>query len=156
MPDYSKGKIYKIVDNTNNNVYIGSTCEPTLAHRLAQHKSDYAKYLRGVRGLTASFLILANNNYDIVLLEECDVNSRDQLFQRERYYQDLIPNINKLKNARTPEENKQVKILSRKNYELKCGINKCQCGGKYLNAASRYNKHLKTEKHTQYFMDQVD
>jgi predicted GIY-YIG superfamily endonuclease len=156
MPDYSKGKIYKIVDNTNNNVYIGSTCEPTLAHRLAQHRSDYAKYLRGVRGLTTSFLILANNNYDIVLLEECDVNSRDQLFQRERYYQDLIPNINKLKNARTPEENREVKILSRKNYELKCGTNKCQCGGKYLNATSRYNKHLKTEKHTQWFMDQVD
>ena len=156
MPDYSKGKIYKIVDNTNNNVYIGSTCEPTLAHRLAQHRSDYAKYLRGVRGLTTSFLILANNNYDIVLLEECDVNSRDQLFQRERYYQDLIPNINKLKNARTPEENREVKILSRKNYELKCGTNKCQCGGKYLNEASKYNKHLKTEKHTQWFMDQVD
>ena len=156
MPDYSKGKIYKIVDNTNNNVYIGSTCEPTLAQRLAQHRSDYAKYLRGVRGLTTSFLILANNNYDIVLLEECDVNSRDQLFQRERYYQDLIPNINKLKNARTPEENREVKILSRKNYELKCGTNKCQCGGKYLNATSRYNKHLKTEKHTQWFMDQVD
>ena len=35
MPDYNKGKIYKIVDNTNNNIYIGSTCEPTLAHRLA-------------------------------------------------------------------------------------------------------------------------
>ena len=25
MPDYQLGKIYKIVDNTNNNVYIGST-----------------------------------------------------------------------------------------------------------------------------------
>ena len=43
MPDYSKGKIYIIVDNTNNTVYIGSTCEPTLAHRLAQHKKDYLK-----------------------------------------------------------------------------------------------------------------
>ena len=85
MPDYSKGKIYKIVDNTNNNVYIGSTCEPTLAHRLAQHKKDYSKYLRGVRGLTASYLILENNNYDIVLLEACNVNSKDELFQRERY-----------------------------------------------------------------------
>ena len=156
MPDYSKGKIYKIVDNTNNNVYIGSTCEPTLAHRLAQHKKDYLKYLRGVRGLTASYLILENNNYDIVLLEACNVNSKDELFQRERYYQDLIPNINLQKNARTPVENKQVQKESQKNYELKCGTNKCQCGGKYFNVASKYKTHLKTEKHTQWFMDQVD
>ena len=156
MPNYSKGKIYKIVDNTNNNIYIGSTCEPTLAHRLAQHKRDYAKYLRGVGHFTSSYIIFKNNNYDIVLLEECDVNSKDQLFQRERYYQDLIPNINKLKNARTPEENKQVKNESQKQWKLKCGNIKCTCGGNYLNNPSQTIKHLKTVKHTQHFMDEVD
>ena len=156
MPDYSKGKIYKIVDNTNNNVYIGSTCQPTLAHRLAEHKKKFKLYNNGKYHFTSSFLILANNNYDIVLLEECNVNSRDQLFQRERYYQDSVPNINLQKNARTPEENKQVKILSQKNYELKCGTNKCQCGGKYFNSPGKYKTHSKTEKHTQWFMDQVD
>ena len=32
--NYQLGKIYKIVDNTNGNIYIGSTCETTLARRL--------------------------------------------------------------------------------------------------------------------------
>ena len=36
MPDYSKGKIYKIVCNVTGLVYVGSTCEPTLARRLAK------------------------------------------------------------------------------------------------------------------------
>ena len=153
MPDYNKGKIYKIVDNTNNNIYIGSTCEPTLAHRLAEHKQDYSKYLRGVRGLTSSFKILENNDYDIVLIEDVKCDNRDQLFQRERYYQDLIPNINKLKNARTPEENKQVKTDSTKNYENKIR-RACVCGGKYLDNLSNRTKHLNTTKHQTYLQTQ--
>ena len=50
MPDYSLGKVYKIVDNTNQDVYIGSTCQPTLAQRLSQHKKDYNKYLKDKHG----------------------------------------------------------------------------------------------------------
>ena len=41
---YQKSKIYKIVDNTNNNIYIGSTCEPILSRRLAKHVSNYNEF----------------------------------------------------------------------------------------------------------------
>ena len=34
--DYSKGKIYKIIDNTNGNIYIGATIKP-LTTRLVVH-----------------------------------------------------------------------------------------------------------------------
>ena len=47
MVNYQDGKIYKIVDNTNNNVYIGSTCEPTLARRLAKHVGHYKFWKNG-------------------------------------------------------------------------------------------------------------
>jgi predicted GIY-YIG superfamily endonuclease len=48
MPDYSNGKFYKIVcNNITNECYIGSTCEPILARRLAQHVSRYKSYLKG-------------------------------------------------------------------------------------------------------------
>ena len=40
MVNYQLGKIYKIVDNTNGNIYIGSTCEPTLARRLAKQRES--------------------------------------------------------------------------------------------------------------------
>lgn len=45
MVNYQLGKIYKIVDNVTGKIYIGSTCEPTLARRLVKHRSDYKRYL---------------------------------------------------------------------------------------------------------------
>ena len=153
MPDYNKGKIYKIVDNTNDNIYIGSTCEPTLARRLAQHKKDYSKYIKGVRGFTTSFLILENNDYDIVLIEDVKCDNKDQLFQRERYYQDSIPNVNKLKNARTSEENISVHNLSNKVYENNLKKS-CVCGGKYIDNISKRTKHFDTTKHQTYLQTQ--
>jgi hypothetical protein len=37
---YSNGKIYKIVDNTSDKVYIGSTCK-SLKQRLTAHEEYY-------------------------------------------------------------------------------------------------------------------
>ena len=61
---YLRGKIYKIIDNTNNNVYIGSTCELTLASRLAKHIQRYKRFLedKTIFGYTRSLDILKNNN----------------------------------------------------------------------------------------------
>ena len=40
MVNYQNGKIYRIVCNTTDEVYIGSTVI-TLSKRLAKHNSDY-------------------------------------------------------------------------------------------------------------------
>ena len=45
MVNYQQGIVYKIV--ANGQTYIGSTCEPTLARRLARHKGSYKSWLRG-------------------------------------------------------------------------------------------------------------
>ena len=39
MPDYSKGKIYKILNNIDNEIYVGSTIK-TLSQRMACHRSN--------------------------------------------------------------------------------------------------------------------
>ena len=42
MPkNYQLAKTYKIVDKTTDKIYIGSTCEPILSCRLAQHVAMY-------------------------------------------------------------------------------------------------------------------
>jgi hypothetical protein len=69
MVNYQLGKIYKIVDNTNGNVYIGSTCEPSLARRLSTHMQDYKRYLMGIKPFITSCKIFANNDYNIILIE---------------------------------------------------------------------------------------
>jgi hypothetical protein len=60
MPDYQLAKIYKIVCNITCDVYIGSTCEPILARRLAGHVSNYKSYLNGKCNNITSFKIIAN------------------------------------------------------------------------------------------------
>ena len=87
MPNYQLGKIYKIIDNTSDQLYIGSTCEPTLARRLAGHVRDHRRYSLDPKSQSfiTSFSIIANNNYDIVLIESYPCNSKDELQARERY-----------------------------------------------------------------------
>ncbi len=85
MPNYQNAKIYRIIDNTNGNVYIGSTTSQ-LCNRLAEHASGYKRHLKGQYAYTASFQIIANGDYDIVLIEEFPCDNRDQLHQRERYW----------------------------------------------------------------------
>ncbi len=41
-----EGKIYKIVDNTNNNVYIGSTTQLYLSNRIAHHRYFFKEMSR--------------------------------------------------------------------------------------------------------------
>ena len=40
--DYSKSKIYKITNDYNDDVYVGSTCD-TLGRRFSRHKSASKK-----------------------------------------------------------------------------------------------------------------
>ena len=107
MVEYKNSKIYKIVCNTTGLVYIGSTCEPTLARRLAKHKADYTHYLKGKKHYITSYKILENNNYEIILLELYPCNTKDELHARERYY---IENINDC-------VNKVIPTRTQKQYE---------------------------------------
>ena len=98
MPDYQQGKIYKIECNVTGKVYIGSTCEPTLARRLAGHITNYKRYLKGTYHYVSSFDVLQNGNYDIVLIESYPCDTKDELHARERYWTNNIDCVNKIKN----------------------------------------------------------
>lgn len=98
MVNYQLGKIYKIVDLSTEECYIGSTCQPTLAKRLAKHVSDYKQYCSGKGYLISSFYIVANNNYDIVLIEDFPCKSKKELHWRERFHTRSIICVNKIKN----------------------------------------------------------
>ena len=75
---YVNGKIYKIVDNTNGNIYVGSTIQE-LKERLRKHNLSYKLYLQGNTTYTSSFKILENNDYHTELLEDYPCNSKKEL-----------------------------------------------------------------------------
>ena len=57
--NYENGKIYKIIDNTSDMIYVGSTYKP-LQQRLKMHESDYKRFKAGKMNYITSFKILQN------------------------------------------------------------------------------------------------
>ena len=160
-------KIYKIVDNINNNIYIGSTCK-TLKTRLSEHKSGYKRFLKGLFNKIKSFDIIKNNDYKIELLEDCEIKTKQELLARERFYIKNNECLNKNIPGRTDKEIQQYqKDYKKTNKDKIDNFNKayyirnkekleekfdCECGGKY----TRCNKshHIKTTKHLNYLKSQ--
>jgi hypothetical protein len=114
-------KIYKLIDNTNGNIYIGQT-KQKLYQRLNNHKQDFK------RGSTlTSREIIKNNNYKIELIEETnDLN-------RERYFIENTECINKVVPGRTSKEyyeetkhklNKEKLKQYHKEYRIKTNYSK--------------------------------
>lgn len=163
MNKYQRGKIYKITCNEEpDKMYIGSTCEPTLARRLSQHKWDYRKYLNGVKHFITSFEIVKYESATITLIEAFPCNTKDELLKKERYYIELYGgSINKVRPGRTGNEyrndNKEkIKERDRKYHlnnkdKIKAYRNakiECPCGSTTTN--KHKTRHEKTAKHKKY------
>ena len=85
MPDYQKGKIYRIWDNNYNKCYIGSTTEE-LAKRMTKHRDKYRQYLQKNSYNNTAFRLFDEfgiENCKIELLELFPCNSKSELEARE-------------------------------------------------------------------------
>jgi hypothetical protein len=145
----NEAKIYKIVDNTNNNVYIGSTCK-TLKYRLSKHKCNYKIFLKGLYGNTKSFDIIKNDDYKIELLEDCNIKTKQELLSRERYFIQNNNCVNKNIPGNFDKGCQQYQKDYRDTNKDKINIKKkekfdCPCGGQYTYVNK--SQHIKSRKH---------
>jgi len=117
MPDYSKGKIYKIINNENDKFYIGSTIQP-LYKRMSQHREKHHKCMSKNLDVDIKECI-------IVLVEKVECKSKEELFKKEREYiekyrDERLNIVNKILPGRTAKEyyekNKEQKKEQRKKY----------------------------------------
>ena len=99
--------IYEIVCKETGERYIGSTFEPTVARRIAYHRSSYNKCM--------SKQIIGRGNYSYGLLETVTVDTRDEFRMKERCWYDALDCINKLRPYRSEEE----RIEQKKEYDKK-------------------------------------
>ena len=98
------GFIYKIYDNTNGNVYYGST-KDTLSRRMTGHRTLYKRWVDGKRtSCCKSFDIIKNGDYAYSLVEEVEYADKLVLRQRERWYIENNECVNKNVPARTLKE----------------------------------------------------
>jgi hypothetical protein len=143
---YSKGKIYAIRSKLTDNFYIGSTCK-TLEKRFGKHKSVFTNYKVGDTNYT-SFIILANGDAYIELIEDFPSGSRKELERREGElilkHKDNV--VNKNVAGRTKKETKAE--YYKKNKAKLSTKHACECGGKYIHDGKA--RHLRTKKHQTY------
>jgi len=98
MPNYEKGKIYKLWSPSKNLVYYGSTIQ-SLSQRLAGHRRNNNDCM--------SKLVLECDDYKMELIEEYPCNNKQQLFKKEGEYIKNNDCVNKIINGRTPKEYRQ-------------------------------------------------
>jgi group I intron endonuclease len=92
MPvNYQNGKVYKItcdVEGLEDQCYVGSTAIPRLSTRMSHHRTSVRM------GITSTIYTIMREHgvehFNIILLESCPCNSRDELNAREDYYIRLL------------------------------------------------------------------
>ena len=150
MPDYSNGKIYKITNAVNNDIYVGSTVQ-TLEERMRLHKVKAKIYPE--RKLYKRFFEIGFDNFTIELIEQYPCKNKDELETKEfEYIRMLKPvyNKNNIKYNQYEKDNfkkgelyrlrNKAMINAKKNVKVNCA-----CGRQYtMNHKSR---HYRTQIH---------
>jgi len=114
MPDYSQGKIYKIISPSTNDVYVGSTVQP-LWSRFGSHIRHYRMYQNKNHKYLKSFDIVQFSDSKIVLLEEYNCTNRNQLLAREQEWIEKMMNCINNKPASRSRADYMREFRKRKN-----------------------------------------
>jgi hypothetical protein len=85
---YHNSKIYKLVSDNTDKIYIGSTVQ-SLYKRIHGHKGDYKKFNNNGIKYVSSYELIVLGNIDIILIEKFKCESKEELHARERYHIEL-------------------------------------------------------------------
>jgi hypothetical protein len=131
------GFVYKIVSDSTDNVYIGSTSN-TVKKRFGQHKLDYKRYARGKHSYTSSFDIIKYGDARIEILAE--IYDGEDIKAVEQYYIDNTPNCININRAMKRDEIHHCDVC---NVDIKLGV--CKKTGWVVN--SNALRHEKSARH---------
>jgi hypothetical protein len=154
MNKFQNAKIYKIIDNTSDLIYIGSTCK-TLNQRLKQHEYNFKCFKLGKTNNVTSFKIIENNDYKIELIKLFPCENKQQLniaegFEIKQAKTNVLNVVNRCIAGLTRKETNTQHYKNNKNKineKAKRKFN-CSCGGKYTN--SHKAEHEKSKLHQDY------
>ena len=127
MTNYNNGKIYKLeaINGEEGDIYIGSTTKKHLCQRMAHHKCMYKRWKDGKVNKVLSYELFDKygiDNVNIILLENVNAISKDELLSVESKYIKSNECINKVIPLRNIKEwsydNKEHLDNYRKKYYL--------------------------------------
>ncbi len=104
---YHDSKIYKIISDQTDNIYIGSTTQ-SLSNRMAGHRKQMVLYKNNQKNYCGSFEILQYADARIVLIEKVKCESKEELRKLEeecrQKNKDICTNKYKAFTGLTPKE----------------------------------------------------
>jgi group I intron endonuclease len=170
MPNYQEGKIYKIYNTINDDIYVGSTTLK-LCERMRDHRKCVNDEAKQHFFIYKAFRELGVENFFIELIEKCPCNDKDELRKKEgEWIRELKPSMNKNIAGRTineyridnkeyiQEQNKQyrennkeyIKEHNKQYYDINkekvLEPIKCECG--CVVKRGSLLRHKRTKKHT--------
>ena len=101
--NFSKGKIYKITNDYNNDIYVGSTCD-SLARRFSKHKIATNKQENKHRKLYVLMNEIGFDRFRIQLICHYPCEDKYQLRQKEGEYIRQIGTLNTQIAGRTEKQ----------------------------------------------------
>ena len=96
--DYSKGKIYLIIDTASGDLYVGSTIVKLNERIRDKHEFFNCPYYKNI------------NDCKISLIEDYPCKTKEELLWRERFWIERIDCVNKNRPILNEEERQQMKI----------------------------------------------
>ena len=171
MVNYNNSKIYKIeaINGKPEDIYIGSTtlllCKRMAMHRL-NYKNDSNNYTSKIL-----FEKYGIENCNIILIENVNVETKEELLQKEAFYIKSMKCVNKVIPLRTHQEyhqehkiernasnkarylknHEENKIKNNERHTLRRALDikvQCECGKCYYK--QRKSEHLKSVKHQKF------
>jgi hypothetical protein len=143
MANYEDGKIYKIVVDGTDLIYVGSTCG-RLSARISRHRSSALS-----KAYKCKLYEYDPSLWRIILVEEFPCATKDQLRAREEYWRkELRASLNSIKcfiEDKKVEERERWKRRHLMVEKYRSGIIECCCGLKMRRDSLRL--HLRTKKH---------
>jgi hypothetical protein len=147
-----KGKVYKLICD-DDYYYIGSTNCKYLCQRFSSHKSSSKEERHKNNKLYSHINSIGWNKVKIILIEEFDYTSFDDLKRREHEHISKSLNdvycLNNNRAVRTEEEKiEQLKAQYSKHKNKIHTIIKCECGVEHT--YGRTQQHINSVKHKSY------
>ena len=104
MPDYCRGKLYRLVTDLSGDIYVGSTTLP-LRTRMTLHR--WAARSGGTSKVWAYMREHGIGNFRIELIEDYPCENADQLDEREDHWRERLGATLNMKRAVSPRREQQ-------------------------------------------------
>ena len=105
MVNYQNGRIYKLVNDIDDKIYVGSTTT-SLSQRKSAHVTLSRKKTN--RAVYKHFNDIGWNRVSIILIEKYSCEDKEELLKRERYWIEKIGTLNRQIPTRTRKERRVI------------------------------------------------